>query len=400
MFNRLKLLTAVLFIGMLSSLSAAYAENSASVKQVENTNSENSKLSAKDLFDKASTLFAEEKFEESAAVFIAAYNLKPSWKLKFNIGQAQAAAKQYGLALIAFEEYLSAGGDKIDSERQEYVLNEISRLKNLVGSIDIKAPKGSTVLIDDKKRGTTPLAGVLKISAGTNHIVKIILNDNILVERTVRLSGGDTISIEAEDETPKEVIIIPAALPADETNEQAEENKEPEKAVSEKTDITDENKEAEQAKEDIKTKPVATDSTKEITGSEKNRTETSEPLLNNTASNGSGLKAGGIALLLTGTGVAVTGGVLGVMAFSRSKNLSDDCPDKTCYTTDSVQNLKDSTKYGLISTIMIPAGATLFTTGLIMLIVNKKRGEKLNTGLNISPVVDASFNGVVLQGRF
>jgi hypothetical protein len=118
MFNRLKLLTAVLFIGTLSSSTAAYAEDSASVKQVENTNSENSKLSAKDLFDKASTLFAEDKFEESAAVFIAAYNLKPSWKLKFNIGQAQAAAKQYGLALIAFEEYLSAGGDKIDSERQ------------------------------------------------------------------------------------------------------------------------------------------------------------------------------------------------------------------------------------------------------------------------------------------
>jgi tetratricopeptide (TPR) repeat protein len=70
-------------------------------------------------FKKGIDLFNAEKYEDAASAFRRAYELKPNWKLNYNIGQSEAAAKRLGLALQAFEAYLSQGGDDISTERRD-----------------------------------------------------------------------------------------------------------------------------------------------------------------------------------------------------------------------------------------------------------------------------------------
>ena len=64
-----------------------------------------------------------------------------------------------------FEKYVASGGDEIPADREREVLDEITRLRKLVGSLDIVAPAGSVVLIDGIKRGILPVPGLIKVTA-------------------------------------------------------------------------------------------------------------------------------------------------------------------------------------------------------------------------------------------
>ena len=56
------------------------------------------------MFDQGKKHFNEGAFVQAAGAFRKANELRPNWKLLFNIAQSEAAAKRYGLALEAFEE--------------------------------------------------------------------------------------------------------------------------------------------------------------------------------------------------------------------------------------------------------------------------------------------------------
>ena len=58
-------------------------------------------------FNQGKEFFRSNKYLEASAAFRKAYGLKKTWKLQYNIGQSEAAAKRYGLALEALEHYLS-----------------------------------------------------------------------------------------------------------------------------------------------------------------------------------------------------------------------------------------------------------------------------------------------------
>ena len=62
---------------------------------------------AKALYKEGALHFEAGRFEEASKAFRAAYEAKPSWKLQYNIGQSEAAARRYGQALDAFD--LEAG---------------------------------------------------------------------------------------------------------------------------------------------------------------------------------------------------------------------------------------------------------------------------------------------------
>ena len=117
---------------------------------------------------KGRDLFEQGNYVEAAGSFRKAYELKPNWKILYNIGQCEASAKRHGLALTAFEEYFSRGGDDIPPERKDEVLAEISRLKLIVGMLEIFAPDGAEIAIDNVIRGTAPL------SSGPAHHVPVI----------------------------------------------------------------------------------------------------------------------------------------------------------------------------------------------------------------------------------
>ncbi len=153
---------------------------------------------AKAAFAEGGTLFDGGQFAEAALAFRSAYAFAPHWKLLYNIGQCEAAARRYGLALDVFEQYLAEGGDEVDAERRDEVLAEIDRLRRMVGGFDIEAPAGSVVLVDGEERGRTPLPGRLRLAAGVEHLVVIMSGGEVLLERKVRIGGGEVMSLVAK----------------------------------------------------------------------------------------------------------------------------------------------------------------------------------------------------------
>jgi len=146
--------------------------------------------------------FEAGRMEEAVEAFRKAYAMNPSWKLLYNIGQAEAAAKHHGAALEAFEQYLSEGGDDLAPARRDEVVGEIKRLREMVGLLEFEAPDGSLVYVDGVERGTTPLPGRVRVAAGVDHEVKIILGADVLVKRVLRVGGNETLVVSTTPDPP------------------------------------------------------------------------------------------------------------------------------------------------------------------------------------------------------
>jgi tetratricopeptide (TPR) repeat protein len=176
---------------------------------------------AKRVYDDGVAHFKAGRYIEAADAFRRAVELKPSWKLYFNLGQSEAAAKRYGLALDAFEKYLVAGGDNVPTERREQVLAEIQRMRVLVGLVEVAASDGVTLEIDGVERGKTPITGAVRVAAGARKVV-LRKGGEVLLERDFNFAGGMTTTISAEEEGPETPVEAPVAEPPDEPSQQPE----------------------------------------------------------------------------------------------------------------------------------------------------------------------------------
>jgi len=309
---------------------------------------------AKVLFDEASALFNEGQYAAAAARFREADTIRPSWKLQYNIGQAESASKQYGPALVAFERYLAEGGDDVPEKRYGEVMDEIRRLREMVASLDVKGPEGAQVVVDEVVRGTLPLEGVLKISAGRSQKVEVRLGEDILDSRNVRASGGDTVVID----------LTPPAMA--------------ENATAPPPDIT----RSEPVEEPIRREPVTTASSD--TGNGRARK----------------LKLAGGILLGVGSAAAVAGAVFGGLAIDRAGVAGDLCPERVCTTDDAKYALWDGLTFGILANVLISAGAVVGTTGLVLLIVGTKKERADRMALTPIPSVGPGFGALTLEGRF
>jgi hypothetical protein len=135
-----------------------------------------------------------ERIEEALVEFRRAYDLKPSWKIMFNIGQCEAALGRYGLALDMFERYIVEGGDEVPNQRRDYVSAEVRRIQPMVGSLQVVAPDGTTVLVDSMERATTPLKGPLRVASGSHEVI-LKSGDEELLKDTFSVAGGMTTEV-------------------------------------------------------------------------------------------------------------------------------------------------------------------------------------------------------------
>jgi tetratricopeptide (TPR) repeat protein len=143
--------------------------------------------------------FEAGRFEAAVVAFRKAHKLNPSWRIRYNIGQCEAALKRYGPAIEAFEAYLSEGGDEIEAERQDEVLKELERLRMKVGSLEVRGPDGIAVLIDGVKRGVTPLGVGVRVAAGVQHELTLAEGEAVVLTRKFKVGGGQTMVVEVPE---------------------------------------------------------------------------------------------------------------------------------------------------------------------------------------------------------
>jgi hypothetical protein len=326
---------------------------------------EEGKDAALTCFEDAKTLFKDAKYKEAADKFREAYTLKPSWKLLYNIGQSEAAAKQYGLALEAFEQFLSEGGDDIGEARRDEVLREVERLRKMVGYLLIKAPQGTQVFIDNERRGTAPVRTMLAISAGVDHAVRGELEGAVIFSDNYKVIGGQTMEVELQETSGlvKAPVPQPAGPPA----------------LS-----------VEQSKSGTDSSPVTAKATE----------EGQAPVNSVPHKGGFPFVTVGWIVAAVGAGAAIGGAVLGGLALSKNSDLNRACGDGPCPEKTDDVNARDH--MALSSTVLIAAGGTVLAAGAALLIVGKikEKRNRENPTISLLPAVDRTSMGASFEWRF
>jgi hypothetical protein len=300
---------------------------------------------AKTLYKEGVLHFEAQRYEEASKAFRAAYDAKPSWKLQYNIGQSEAAARRYGLALDAFEKYLAGGGDEIPRQRREEVLDEVQRLRLMVGVVEVEAPAGAELIIDGFPHGTTPFPGPMRVAVG-EHVAVLRHGGEEILRQQINVAGGMTTVLDAGEEAP----VGPAPAPEPTVEPTGETPaKQPEAAA-----------------------PAAAETERK------------------------GGRVWSWVLLGTGAAVLAGGGIVGGLSMKKEKDLEADCVDKQCPEeregdADTIRSMN------LTADILYGVGGAVFVTGIVLFFVEPKLGAEA-PAVALAPTGD----GFVLAatGRF
>ncbi len=325
------------------------------------------KAAAKDAFNEGSRLFDEGAFVEASAAFRRSMSLAPSWKLYYNIGHSEAAAKRYGMALEAFQLYLAEAGDAIPEDRETEVVEQIRELKNKVGSVRVTAPEGAVIFIDDVQRGVAPMVASMKVAAGRDQHVVVKLGEEVLLDQTIRVWAEEEIALVAgqkQEEPPSEEVPPPEAP--------VEKEPAPVEVEEEKPAMVEI-----PAKDDDGGIPVV------------QTIEQKHPL-----------RITGAVLLTVGAVGLAAGAATGVVTIIKAKQLEENCPGQVCTTEEDETDLKVARAMAKVTTIALPVGGGLALTGLVLMIVGRRLERKGMSSFNVLPVVGPGFSGISLERSF
>ncbi len=291
-------------------------------------------------FQQGVELYKAGQFEQAAIAFERAYELRPSYKIFFNIGQAQNELRHYAAALEAYEKYLSGGRGEIEDKRRKVVMAEIKRLKTLVGHVSVEAATdGLMVFVDGHKKGPTPLRGPVALDLGEHQVVVKDGTDELHSE-VVRVAGGKT------------VVVSLGMGEAGGSDSEAEVE----------TGIDEE----------------AGDPVPEI--EEKPR------------------RVWTWVAVGVGVAAAVGAGVTGGITLSRADDLEGNCPGGTCPAAKK-QELQDAKALGNVSTALTVVAAVAVAAGIVLFVAEPGLDQE-DSGVAIVPTAQPDGAGLVLVGRF
>lgn len=141
-------------------------------------------------YERAIALHADEAYDAALVELNRAYELRPSYKLVYNMAQIQLAMKDYAAALRSFRKYLADGGADVPEKRRGEIDAQIATLEQRVAAVTLTTEvPGVEVFVDDVLVGKTPALGTLLLNAGTR---KLTLRHPEYDEQTERISvlGG------------------------------------------------------------------------------------------------------------------------------------------------------------------------------------------------------------------
>jgi hypothetical protein len=142
-------------------------------------------------FQRGVALFNEADYAGALAEFKKAHELSPNPAVLFNIGQTHFQLRAYATALQVFERYLAESGPsaehRVDAEAN------VETLRARVGKIDLVAPDGTEVTVDDEVAGKTPLPPIMA-AVGRRKIT--VFKDGNQQVRFAEVSAGETVRVE------------------------------------------------------------------------------------------------------------------------------------------------------------------------------------------------------------
>ena len=172
---------------------------------------------AKAHLQSGAALYDENNFRGALVEFQKAYDLAPSYKILFNIGQVEMELQDYAGALKAYARYLKEGGPDVPADRGAQVNAEIERLKGRVGFLVVQTTAGAQVLVDDVQVGYAPLPDPVPVAAG-QHRVTVTISGRDPVNRVFDVAGKETVTAALAIEpgaAPTKPVATPIATPSE-----------------------------------------------------------------------------------------------------------------------------------------------------------------------------------------
>ena len=295
-------------------------------------------------FKRGTYHFSRGEYVLAAEAFRLADQLRPNWKILYNLAQSEAAAKRYGLALEAFEAYLVRGGDEVPAHRKASVLRDVEQFRQLVGALEIVAPDGASILVDDVPRGTAPLSGMVLVSAGVDHRLQIRIEGELYAERTVKVSGEMQRLLDLSQRTTSPEVSTETSAP------------EPRPASSPEDGAA----------------PV----------SRRNN----------------GMFVAGLTLTGVGGASLIAGVVTGALALAEDSELEPICSDDGC-PSDKQGDVQKMENLALSTNVLLAVGGTAAVAGVVLTVLAKRRGKN-EEQISLSPMVGPSLAGGILSWRF
>ncbi|MET0343343.1 MAG: hypothetical protein ABW252_20200 [Polyangiales bacterium] len=122
-------------------------------------------------YERALSLYEEGVYDAALVELRRAYDLRPTYKLLYNIGQVRVAMKDYAGALETFQQYLREGASKVPSARRAAVEKDIASLEQRVGRLTLAVDlDGAELFVDDAAVGTSPLKRDVIVSSGVRRV--------------------------------------------------------------------------------------------------------------------------------------------------------------------------------------------------------------------------------------
>lgn len=149
---------------------------------------------AQEHFKRGAELYDEDNFRGALIEFQRAYELAPSYRILFNIGQVEMELQNYAGALRAYQRYLREGGPDVPAARVTQVTQEIERLKGRVGELVIETTPGAEILIDEISVGFAPLPEPAAVNTGRHHIAVHVPGKDP-VTRVVDVAGQQRLTV-------------------------------------------------------------------------------------------------------------------------------------------------------------------------------------------------------------
>ncbi len=148
-------------------------------------------------YERALELYESGVYDAALVELDRAYELRPSYKLLYNIGQVRMAMNDYAGALEAYRQYLREAGPRLPAARREAVQGEVTKLEQRVAELTVECDlPDAEVLVDDLTVGSTPLSGPVLVNAGVRRVLVRHAQHGSQSKR-VSLAGGDrqTVSV-------------------------------------------------------------------------------------------------------------------------------------------------------------------------------------------------------------
>jgi hypothetical protein len=143
---------------------------------------------AKRHFAQGVALYNDGNFNGALAEFQAAYKIKQSPSVLYNIGLTEKSLFHYNEAIDSLQEYL-AKDKKAGKDQQKQVQQLISEMKALLAEVTINViPDGATIKLDDRTIGQAPMKPY-GIAAG-NHNLEVSSEGYKPQKKEIAISAG------------------------------------------------------------------------------------------------------------------------------------------------------------------------------------------------------------------